>query len=872
MNDAQQRPRSVWPIGLTIALFVGSGGTSLIYETIWARHLHLVFGTSQLAICTLLAAFMAGLAAGAFLAGRYGGGVRRPLVAYGLLEIFIALYALAFPHLLETITPLYSGFWRAFEPSPLVFAVYQFLLTGILLLPPTVCMGATLPILVRFVTAGREENLGRNVGRLYGANTLGAVLGTAIAGFILLPTLGLATTTWAAVAGNALLAAAALLLATLAAPTERAAPDQAGWTPGPGVSTLIIVAGISGFCGLMYEVAWFRLMVLVLGASVYAFTIMLLAFLFGIGVGGWLGGASADRALRRGGVTAVVRGLIILQTLIALMAWATMYAYGELPVAFVFLFDQLEGTPSLIWPAKLLLALLVMVPPALLMGATFPYLVRAAAPDAGDASRPVGILYSVNTIGAVVGAFAGGFLILPALHVQGTVTAAAAFNVVAALILAFGFSGATPSPGASRPRLARWAAGGLILLPLALWFRPTWDPLLMTSAMYHYATSVEDRSRDAVRFGAMNRAELLFYDEGLSSVVTVGRQAGSGVLWLANNGKADASTGSDMRTQLLLAHLPALHRPRAERVLVIGLASGITAGAMAIHESPQRIDVVEIEPAVVAASHLFDDHNGRPLEDPRVHLILNDARNHLQLSPDASYDLVISEPSNPWITGVSSLFTREFFVLGKKKLAPNGVWAQWLHAYRMSSDDLLSLLSTFAEVYEHAKLFRLGEADIVVLGSDGPLGLTVAELAERIDADSAIASSLAAAEITRAEDLIALYYMGRRGILSLAGDVERNTDDNMRIEFSAPLYLHRATTVENTLLLRRGTDVPFEALESTAALVALTENYIRDGDLGRAAIAMAGIAAEDADRPAVMALAASLRQMMVDAGATLDRP
>ncbi len=320
---------------LLIPLFMASGATSLIYETLWARQLHWVFGTSQLAISTLLAAFMAGLALGAVGAARWANRLTRPLLAYAILEAFIGVYALAFPHILELTTPVYLGLWRALEPGPALSGLLQFLLLGVVLLPPTVCMGATLPLLAR-VVSDRPGDAGFQVGRLYGANTLGAVLGTGLAGFVLLPHLGLAVTTWWTASANGLLALAALGLARARGPirpSPKAAPETNTEKSFGSLSPLMIVAGLAGLSSLLYEVAWFRLMTLMLGGSAYAFSIMLLAFLMGIGLGGWLGAGAADRSFSRGGRVRVLRRLAWLQIGVAVLAWAAVHIYGQIRMA-----------------------------------------------------------------------------------------------------------------------------------------------------------------------------------------------------------------------------------------------------------------------------------------------------------------------------------------------------------------------------------------------------------------------------------------------------------------------------------------------------------------------------------------------------------
>jgi spermidine synthase len=841
MDSAHLALRRPTVVAALVPLFITSGATSLVYETLWERQLQLVVGTSQVAVVTVLASFMAGLAAGGFLAGRVADRVRRPLYAYAALEGFIGLYALAFPLVLGAVEPLYLSFWRALEPSPLVFAVFQFLMLGLALLPPTLCMGATLPLLARFATADGSAEAGQQVGRLYGANTLGAVVGVGMAGFVLLPNLGLQLTTFTTAAGNVLLCGAALALGAWAGPLD--APSTAEASPGaaparvPGwMRALGGLAFLAGLSSLIYEVAWFRLMVLTLGGSAYAFSTMLLSFLLGLGSGGWVGGHLADRAYARGGPAGALRLAAGLQLGVAAIAWLMMWTWNELPWWFVALYDAVESAPGYLWPAKVLLAIGILVPPTLLMGMSFPVLVRAATTDLGAVGGTVGRVYGWNTVGAILGALAGGLLLLPNIDIRGTSLFALSLNFVAALLA---WRAAAAAAGA-RPNLglqvgAAFGAAGVV--GLVFTFKPPWEPLLMTAGMYKYVSdlSPENRTRAGVYAFAVEPYNLLFYDEGLSSVVTVAQGKDSENIWLANNGKVDASTEIDLPTQVLVAHLPFVFEPEAKEVLVIGLASGITAGSVRLHTGPSSIEIVELEPAIVEASHFFDAHNHRPLADPRVRLIANDGRNHLVLQPEGRYDLIVSEPPNPWLTGVSNLFTHEFFVMGKSKLKPGGVWSQWVQMYGMDREDLRSLLRTFSEVYPHVHLFStIEDADLVLVGSDEPLDLRVDTLQAMLDRDVDVALDLQQVDCATPEDILTRHQMNRDGILAFAGTAERNTDDNMRIEYRAPLHLHDDTAEDNFRALLEGAqaedDVPLFAVDGVDGRLDLAEAYARRGD------------------------------------------
>jgi predicted membrane-bound spermidine synthase len=810
-----------------VLLFLLSGGTSLVYESIWARQLHLVVGTSQLAIAIVLAAFMAGLALGGLAAARWASLVRRPLVAFATLEAFVALYALGFGWMIDPATRIYLAMSSALSEYSAGLAISEFIVLGALLLPPTACMGATLPLLARFASSD-DSDAGTQVGRLYGANTIGAVLGTGIAGFFLLPRLGLEATTWCTAAANGVVALGALALARrdqalpgdrpAPAPAEEFAPTQEGVSTAP----LLAISALAGFASLLCEVAWFRLMTLILGGSAYSFSVMLLAFLLGIGLGGWVGGSQSDRVFAKSGRFAVLRWLAALQLGVALASWGAMFAYGELPYLFVSLFAKVQGSPLVLFGATLSIALGVMLVPALLMGASFPFLVRVASGDGTQLSRPVGRLYGANTAGGILGASLGGLVLLPTLQMTGSILAAASINFVAAAIA---MTLAAPAHLFGR-RMVGFGLAVVACVGLVHWQRPAWDPLLMSSGMYQYVARLADYSREGIRDFAVDPFDLLLYEEGRSSVVTVARSRNTGDIWLANNGKVDASSGADMSTQVILAQLPLLLGQRPDKALVIGLASGVSAGSLLLDGRLEQLDIAELEPAMVRGSHFFDEVNNRPLEDPRTHLHLNDARNHLMRTPDAYYDLVVSEPSNPWISGVSNLFTREFFALGRSKLSLRGVWVQWLHIYHMEPRDLRSLLATFADVYPHVGVFRVGEADLVLIGAGHPLDMNVATVDEYVGQSKAIVDDLNRVGFSSAEDIVSLYQFGRDALLRLAGDVELNTDDNMRIEYAAPLALHARTSSANATMLEKAAEIPYEAVREER-LGKLAHSYAR---------------------------------------------
>lgn len=794
------------PLVPLLGLFLLSGAVGLLYEVLWMRRLTLVFGATQLAISTVLAGFMLGLAGGAAIGGRLADRRDDPLRLYGLLELGIGLYALAFPWLLQVATAVYAAAFDAQTVNYWGSQGARLLLTGGLLLPPTAAMGATLPLLLRFVS-GQLSRVGVRAGLLYGSNTLGAVIGTWATGFVLLPALGVRGTEVLAAWANVGVGVVALVAhrawraqghdaSVVDDRAERAEEDALlDLTPDPDLqgkrgevaARLVVVAlALSGASTMIFEVAWSRFLALILGSSVYAFTLMLVAFLVGTAGGSLAASAWLGKPGRR-----PLRGLVFVLAGAALAAFGTNHLFRFLPYWYVDLYALFGGADSLVFVSSGLLAGLVMTPATLCLGATFPLGARVVARRAEGVGRDVGGLYVANTLGAVVGALSAGFLLIPLRGIQETLLWASMLDLALAAVVLSRWVG---------PRLPM-AAGLAAAAAFVALARPPWDPLLMSAGTYKYVSELSEYSHEAVRNHAISDFELLFYAEGHTSVVTVARSLGSGNIWLANNGKVDASSQSDMRTQVMLARLPFLVRPDSESALVVGLASGVTAGSALLEPGLKRVDVLEIEPAVIPASRYFDEHNNRPLDDPRVQVIANDARNHLVLSRGESYDVVINEPSNPWISGVSNLFTREYLELGRSRLSTDGIWVQWIQTYGMGAEDLKSLLRTVCDVFDHVVLFAsLEDSDLLLLGSRSPfLRSGPADLL--LPAGDPRQLDLERVGVADPYDLLSYVVLDRDGLMELAGDAPPNTDDNVRIEFNAPLHLHYDTTESNGRML-----------------------------------------------------------------------
>ncbi|HSF25339.1 MAG TPA: fused MFS/spermidine synthase, partial [Blastocatellia bacterium] len=824
---------------IILLCFFASGASGLIYQVVWLRELVLVFGATTFAVSTVLTAFMGGLALGSFWFGRRAERLTRPLRVYGYLEIGIGLYGLAVPLIFATLTSVYHSFWQWLHLSFLALSIVRFLFASAVLILPTALMGATLPVLSSYY-ARDAKRIGLKVGLLYSVNTFGAVVGAAATGFLLIPMLGMRATTGVAAALNILLGVVAIRLAsadraepltgpependeraaaqsdTGERPSVRARARSAASSIGIVVRqalrvhriTALFAFGVSGFVALSYEVIWSRVLALIIGSSVYAFSIMLTTFLIGLAAGASIGARFVDR----------IRNPMVAFAAIELGVGATCligaYLFNDLPYVFVQLYRWVDSTSwGVLLIARFLISSLVMIVPTLLLGSLFPLVVRIVSSGETETERTggksAGEAYAANTLGSIAGSFASGFVLIPWVGLLGSLRLCAALNFVVAAGLFISLrTGAESTPSARRrdkrrlallsPRRTALSWTGVaisaVLIIAAALFEPPWDAEVMSSAVYRYAPQLANKSRQELfDFLKRGQGETLFYEEGITATVAVQRQAGGRVLKV--NGKPEASTAGDMPTQILIGSLPLLVRDRTDDVLLIGLGSGVTLGS--IEQFPVRqITCVELEPAVVEATRYFEDVNNRPLEDPRLRMVSNDGRNFIYTTNE-TFDVIVSEPSNPWISGVANLFTLEYFKRGAERLKEDGLFSQWLQMYEMSPEDVRTLIATFRAAFPHVYIFRGAEGDLMLLGSKSPRRLNLAAINSHFDRPRT-AADLKRINTTLATDLLSRFYLGPDEVTALAAGARLNTDDNALIEFNAP---RRVGTAEETVQL-----------------------------------------------------------------------
>jgi len=781
----QSNGRHMLGLALLFACFFVSGALGLMYEVIWLRMLGLVFGHTVHAITTVLAAFMGGLALGGLLLGRWAPRIRNLIGAYGLLEFAIGVYCALIPLLLALTSSLYLALHRTLSFSYNASSVVQFLLIFSLLLVPTTLMGGTLPILSQAVVKGKLP-LGRTVGALYAVNTFGAVTGVSLAGYILLPALGNRTTTMLAAIGNVAVGVLAITYSRRE-PTQR--PDALQPQASPALAPpnsmnvggwlTLGALGISGAISMAYEVAWTRALTLVIGSSTYAFTAMLVTFLAGIA------GGSALYAWLWGTRPASPTVFGALQAAIGISFMAILLVYERMPEFFL---AALRWSGSAVF-VQIAVSASSLFLPALLIGATFPCAAAVATRGVARVGKDVGETYAVNTLGAIAGIVLAGFILIPAIGVQASVKLGIALNLLLAATLF-----------AAPPRsTVAWPWGGITatLVGLGVFLVPQWDHRVMSGGPGIYANVYLQKAETASFFDILrNRdSEVLFYRDGISGTVSVHREGRN--LFLRVNGKTDASNILDMPTQLMLGHLPLLAHKDPRRILLIGLGSGITAGAVAKHPI-ERLDVVEIEPAVVEASHFFAWENGDALKDQRVHTVIADGRNFLLATPNR-YDVIISEPSNPWIGGLASLFSVEFFQLARQRLEPGGIMLQWVQGYHLQPEDLRMIVRTFMTVFPDTSIWNTTTGDFLLLGrgESAPLDLNLVEKRfPRIRAD------LLGIGVQAWPGVLGFFMLGQEDAGRLSENARLNTDDWLPLEFSAPRALYLDTTASNHNLVR----------------------------------------------------------------------
>ena len=747
-------------IGALYAIFFVSGFCGLIYESIWSHYLKLLLGHAAYAQAVVLVVFVGGLALGAWLTGRWSERLRHPLLWYAAAEALVALASFAFHDIFTQI-----AYWAVvdFMPAycpPQGLCPANWLLAAALILPASVLLGTTFPLMSAGVLR-LGVSPGRGLSLLYFLNSAGAAIGVLCSGFLLIPELGLPGTMLVAGGLNCLVAFAAYLVERWRMQPSQplhARPQQAARTGRIGLTALLGVAALTGFSSFVYEVVWIRMLTLVLGGATHSFELMLSVFIMGLALGAWWVRKKIDSHPRPEVLLARVQIAMGVAAIVTLVLYAA--SFDAMAFSLRGLARSYEGY-TFFTLASGVLVTAVMLPAAFCAGMTLP-LITSLLLRRGHGERQIGQVYGVNTLGAIAGVLATVHLLMPLLGLKWTLAVGALVDVLLGLGLVL----------LAQPRRAPDSAVGdgrwpLVACALALAFVVVL-PALTSLDPRQLASGVFRSGQASVGAGR----SVLFHRDGKTATISVLDQP-RGTRSLLTNGKSDGSTHPESKsttpddhTVVLLGALGPAHHPTARRAAVIGLGTGVTSAVLLGSPVLQTVDTIEIEPLVAEAAQHFRPRNAAMFDDPRSRLVIDDAKAHFARTP-AKYDLIVSEPSNPWVSGVSGLFTVEFYDNVAAHLAPDGHFVQWLHLYEASPDLVSSILRAFSDIFPQFTAYATNSADIILVArNDGRMPVLAPGA---MDAMPGMRQRLLEIGIT-SEAVLAAHEAGRGGTIKLLAD------------------------------------------------------------------------------------------------------
>ncbi len=749
---------------LVALLFAASGSAALVDQVVWTRWLNLSLGSSSYAAIVVLASFMAGLGLGSWLSGRLADRVpRRALLFFAAAEFGVGVWSFVSIPLLADWLPRWTAALAGESNLPTLPLLTRALLAAASLALPTILMGATLPLLARWVVSAGGV-AGRDIGLFYTLNTLGGALGTLLAAFWLIDSLGLARAVAVSGAADLAVALAAAAFALRVARTHESRSHGPGPAPVPvnpaALPAPLLAAGfaffVSGLCGLALEVVSHRVLAVLAGSNAYAFSLMLAAFLIGIALGSLAAARLAERSMLPGGWLAIALAFLTVG-----IGFSRRVFEGKIFYAAGAAIAEIFGQDGSSWTALLAACFVALLPASLALGFVVPLVARLAAFAPQRLARRFGLAYALNTLGAVAGTILAGLLLIPAIGTARTLGALSLLASVAALVTIYG---AVPASGRRRTlsAVAALAALGLIL---------GWGT---------------DPVRDRL-LGNFRGKSVLAYREGPVQTIAVIQENNLQQLdFLRLVTNQTSLTGTHLyakRYMRLLGHLPLLYSREQKRALVICLGTGMTAAAVASHEQVKELDIAEISPEVVSVAPLFEDVSQGVLRDPRTKLLVDDGR-HVLLASNRPWDIITLEPPPPRDSGVVSLYTTEFYELCRRRLMPGGVLAQWIPLHSQSEAEIRMLIRSFLDAFPQALGFLPVERDLLLLGSDRELRINPETLAEAL-AEKSVHDSLQEIGLASPSALLATAMFGRRQLDAIAADAPPVTDDRPRVEYFA---------------------------------------------------------------------------------------
>ncbi|MGA1792189.1 MAG: fused MFS/spermidine synthase, partial [bacterium] len=698
---------SYWTI---LILFFLSGACGLIYEILWSRYLTLFLGSTTTAYTIVLAVFMGGLGLGNFLIGRLSDSQKNNLALFAWLQMLIGIYGVIFPLLWRFLSHTYISIVPTLEGSPFVLNLLKLIFSMASIFPPALLMGGTLPVLVRHLTRDIRQ-VRHNVSLLYYINSFGAVAGCLVVGLFLIRALGITASNYLAAGISIGIGMVALFLSYIQGrvsvveeiPGTLSREASEGERGRHGVKVMIVLTAmaLSGFTAMTYELAWTRLFSIILGSTTYSFPIMLAAFISGISLGSLIIARKKDLNTD----PYLLFGLCELGIFLSILLSIPIYQW--LPFAFLelnLLLGRSTGSFVIFQGLKFGFSFLVMLVPTIFFGMTLPLVSQVYAMEVEQVGQDVGTVFAFDTAGGVAGALTAGLLLIPGIGIRHTIELAFLINLAIGLVII--------SFPLNKKGFYRKAFIGVLSLLVVFYFAflPEWDRHMLNAGAGRFTRREPLTFKDYMEDS--RKGEVLFFREGRSATVSVERKLG--VKTLLINSKPEASTMGDMPTQIMIGHLPLILAKDMQDVLVVGIGSGITIGSVLTHPVG-HVDCVEISDAVFEASKYFSPENKDYWKDERIYVNIEDAK-HFVKATDRRYDVIISEPSNPWVAGVADLFTVEFFNQCKRKMKPQGVMAQWFHGYSMDMENFRLIVRTFARCFDQVTMWEAMEDDYILIG------------------------------------------------------------------------------------------------------------------------------------------------------------
>jgi len=794
-------------------IFIVSGITGLIYQIVWFKYLSLFLGNTTYAQMTVLAAFLGGLALGNYFLGKRADAISNPVKVYALLELFIGVYCFSYPFLSSLVGNSFLQIASQLNLSSqnILFSVLRFFVATTLLLLPTIAMGGTLPVLSKYFVSNLNGS-GKDIALLYFLNSFGAVIGVLFAGFILIKEFGLATTCYIAAILNVLIGIfgfiLSLVIKNVSSENDPPIKESASSNPTEYLSIKIIkivmlVSCLSGMAALLYEMVWTRLLINFFGSSTYSFSIMLAAFILGITIGSWILTQASLTKFNK------IKILTFSQTAIGLTTMAVLLFYERLPYVLwkaSAIFSKTPQSFEIFLFVEFLICGALILLPTIFMGISLPAAAEAVSIEKNGIGSAVGKIFSVNTIGTVLGVIITGLVFIPYFGIKKTFEIGIAINFLSSIILLWSYN-------LFKIR-TKFIFSFLCLCSFFIYAAmfSNWNRSVISSGVFKSFSSSPPASYADFLKTASNE-KIIFYEEGVNATVAVTQSLSDSTLKsLIINGKPDASTYFDMPTQVLLGQIPMMLHPNPKKVFVVGFGSGTTIGSILTHPV-EKVICAEISKEVINAASFFTKENNNCSNDKRLSLINEDALTLLKLSKD-KYDVIISEPSNPWIAGIGTLFSKEYFQKCLDRMNDDGIMVQWFHVYDTDDSIVQLVLNTFSSVFPYAQIWNSVSNDIILVGSKKNIQLNIKSLETKFAAPK-ISNDFKRILMPNLFTFLSCQSSSPRGFFEMSEKLPLNTETHPLLEFLAPKsfyvgkqssyiykYDEKFDTLSNSLLIK----------------------------------------------------------------------